>query len=213
MANVRPMGSCVGALTASAGLVLAALSWPVTGQEAKPPVPAAATPARAALCSACHGDASGSKLPNTPSLAGQPRIFLENTLVLIREGVRNIPSMKGLLDGVDDEEIIALSKYYTALKLDEPKGAEAQPRDDKLYARGKQVAEQNRCGTCHLPDYSGREQMPRLALQRQDYLTHSMREFQGNRAVGRDTIMAASLLGISDADVQAMAHFFAQGAK
>ena len=34
-----------------------------------------------------------------------------------------------------------------------------QARDAALFARGQTVAEQNRCGSCHLPSYAGREQM------------------------------------------------------
>ena len=78
-----------------------------------------------------------------------------------------------------------------------------------VASRGEQVANGNRCASCHLPGYAGREQMPRLAGQREDYLLHSMRQFQNNQATGRDTIMAASLYGIADADVKAMAHYFA----
>lgn len=38
----------------------------------------------------------------TPSLAGQPKLFIENQLVLIQEGLREILQMKGLLDKVTD---------------------------------------------------------------------------------------------------------------
>jgi cytochrome c553 len=51
--------------------------------------------------------------------------------------------------------------------------------------------------------------MPRLAAQREDYLLYSMRQFVSNQAVGRDTIMAASLHGMTDADLQALAHYLA----
>ena len=69
-----------------------------------------------------------------------------------------------------------------------------------------------RCGICHLPTYVGREQMPRLAGQREDYLLLTMRVMKSNQAVGRDPIMSASLYGISDTDLQAIAHFLAQTA-
>jgi cytochrome c553 len=35
-----------------------------------------------------------------------------------------------------------------------------------------------RCNNCHLPDCSGREQIPRLAGQREEYLLDSMRYFR-----------------------------------
>ncbi len=161
--------------------------------------------ARLQTCAACHGAGGQSVLPNIPSLAGQPRVFLENQLVVIREGLRDIPAMKGLLDGVSDADLTAMAGYYAATSIKPAPGA----KDAARFARGQQVADGNRCASCHLPSYAGREQMPRLAGQREDYLLHSMRQFQRNQAVGRDTIMAASLYGIADDDVAAMAHYFA----
>ena len=160
---------------------------------------------RLAACGACHGADGNAGLRNTPSLAGQPVVFLENQMVLIREGMRDIPAMKGVLEGVSDAEIGALARHYAK----QPVKRTAEPRNEARYAQGERLAQQTRCGTCHLPNYVGREQMPRLAGQREDYLLHSMREFAGNRAVGRDTLMAASLHGLSDADLVAIAHFLA----
>ena len=68
-----------------------------------------ANPARVAVCGACHGANGNSQLKDVPSLAGQPKVFLENQLVLIREGMRDIPQMKGLLDNVPDAELTALA--------------------------------------------------------------------------------------------------------
>lgn len=78
------------------------------------------------------------------------------------------------------------------------------------YARGEKIAKELLCGTCHLPNYAGRDQMPRLAGQHESYLLNTMRKFRNNQAVGRDTIMAASLYGVHEDDLRAMAHYFSQ---
>ena len=65
---------------------------------------------RVAVCGACHGPQGNSVVQDIPSLAGQPKVFLENQLVLIREGMRDIPQMKGVLDNVADAELAALIK-------------------------------------------------------------------------------------------------------
>lgn len=161
---------------------------------------------RLMACAACHGADGNSQLPNIPSLAGQPKVFIENQLVIIREGLREIPQMKGLLDGVSDAEITAMAVHFSKL----PARNAPPVADPALMARGKALAEGMRCGICHLPDYRGREQMPRLAGQREDYLLTSMLQFKNNQAIGRDTIMAASLHGISDGDLKALAHFLAR---
>ena len=163
-------------------------------------------PPRLALCAACHGTDGNSSLPGSPSLAGQPRVFLENTQILIREGLRPIAAMKGLLDGVSDAEIVALADHYSRQAV----RAQTVPRDAAAFSRGQALAARNLCGTCHLPSYAGQQQMPRLAGQRQDYLAQSMREFRDNKAQGRDTQMNGVLRGYSDRDIDDLAHFFAQ---
>lgn len=161
---------------------------------------------RLVSCAACHGADGNSKTSASPSLAGQPRTFLENQMIMIREGLRDIPAMKGQLDGVSDADVIALAKHFSSQTL---VPLEIR-RNETLYQRGAELSKKMLCGTCHLPDYSGRDQMPRLSGQREDYLLHSMRQFRNNEAVGRDTIMAASLYGIPDADLVAIAHYLAQ---
>lgn len=185
--------------TRSATALLALSCW------AGAPALAQDLAARLQSCVACHGMGGNSTLPNIPSLAAQPRVFIENQLVMIREGLREIPAMKGQLDGVSDAELSAMARHFAALPLKPAPAA----KNDALFAQGQKVSEASRCGSCHLPSYVGREQMPRLAGQREDYLLHSMRQFQNNQATGRDTIMAASLYGIADADLRAMAHFLA----
>jgi cytochrome c553 len=163
------------------------------------------SPERLAPCAACHGADGNSAVAGVPSLAGQPKIFLENYLVLVREGLRGNDAMRELLRGVKDPEIIALANHYTALAPKPQPGA----ADAALMKRGRQVAQKNRCGTCHLPDFRGREQMPRLAGQREDFLYDIMVAYQKNKRAGGDTMMSAALYGIPDADLKALAHFLA----
>ena len=162
--------------------------------------------AKLQVCGACHGSDGNSRIAGTPSLAGQPTTFLENQLVMIREGMRDIPAMKGQLDGVNDATIIALAKFYAS----SPAVSQAGVRNPALFEKGQVISKEALCGTCHLPNYVGRDQMPRIAAQREDYLLYSMRQFRSNQAIGRDTIMAASLYGMSDDDLKAIAHYLSQ---
>lgn len=145
-------------------------------------------------------------MAGSPSLAGQPKTFLENQMVMIREGLRDIPVMKGQLDGVSDAAITAMAKYYSSKSTITAPG----PRNASLFDKGQYISKEALCGTCHLPNYVGRDQMPRIASQREDYLLYSMRQFRSNQATGRDTIMAASLYGMSDDDLKAIAHYLSQ---
>jgi cytochrome c553 len=161
---------------------------------------------RLAQCAACHGADGVSSIPGTPSLAAQPALFVENQLVLIREGIREVqPAMAEALKGVRDPEIRALARHYASLKPPAPgrKAEAAQAR------RAREVAAKAHCGSCHLPDYSGRDQIPRLAGQREEYLLEAMRQYRDDRRSGGDTIMAASLYGIGDEDLKALAAYLA----
>jgi len=39
---------------------------------------------------------------------------------------------------------------------------------------------------CHNPDFSGREPMPRLANQREEYLLKAMQDYRSGNRIGRD---------------------------
>ena len=45
---------------------------------------------------------------------------------------------------------------------------------------------QNRCNSCHNLDLSGRENIPRIADQREDYLVKTLREYKNNTRHGYD---------------------------
>lgn len=157
------------------------------------------------LCVACHGPQGNSQNPLIPSLAGQPKIFLENQMVLIREGLRDIPPMKGVLDGLKDSDLIVLANYFAAQTPVPLIG----PVDSARFERGKVLARSMLCGTCHLPDYKGREQMPRLAGQHERFLRAVMQEYRDKPGPGRDTVMAAALYGLKDEHLDDLAHFLA----
>lgn len=158
---------------------------------------------RLALCAACHGSQGNSQISTNPSLAGQPRVFLENQLVLIREGLRDIPQMKGLLDNVKDSEIIELAAYFSKQTPTKADGT----IDGVKYQRGRELSRKMLCGTCHLPDYAGRQQIPRLAGQQEKFLLYAMKQFRDHSGPGRDTIMSASLYGLKDNELEDLSHF------
>ncbi len=180
--------------------------WFLTGATALFISAANAQTERLAVCAGCHGADGNSALAGIPSLAGQPKVFLENYLVMSREGVRGSEVMQKLLKGITDKEIVALAVHFNGLK------AKAIPgdTDPAMFKRGREVARKNHCGNCHMPNYHGQSQMPRLAGQREDFLAESMFAYRQNRRPGGDTMMAAALYGIPDADIKALAHFLAR---
>ena len=140
-----------------------------------------------------------------PLLAGQQGEFLVLQMFLMREGLRVVPEMKGMLDGWSDADL----ENVAALFAKQPPRTENRARDDKLHARGASISRAMGCGSCHLADYSGQRQVPRLAGQREDYLASAMKAYRDNRRAGADTNMNGLMAGVSDADIAALAHYLA----
>ena len=144
-------------------------------------------------------------MEKTPSLAGQPELFLTNQLILFRERLRQSEVMAPFAKGLPDPEIIALAQHYAKL----PPEPSSEVVDSGLAARGADLAKAMHCGSCHLPDYVGREQMPRLAAQRIDYMIDTLVAYREGKRYGVDTSMNGVLYGVSDQDIRALAHFVA----
>ena len=200
LSRMRPEPGFCAALRVSWSIALGvalAAGWPAA--QAQP------LSAVAQVCAACHEAVGSARQPSMPSIAGQPKLFIENQLVLIREGLRDVPAMKGLMEGLSDENIVALARQYAAQTTLPPAGL-LQP--DK-YRAGAEVSRQGFCGTCHLPTYVGQNQVPRLAGQQEDYLVVTMKMYRDNPAPGRDTAMSAVLRGLQDAQLANLAHYFA----
>jgi cytochrome c553 len=182
--------------------VVAALSFAAATNDLRA---ADALQERLQLCSTCHGEKGISKMEKTPSLAGQPELFLTNQLILMREKLRKSKIMAPFVKGLKDDEIIALSAHFSKF-APEPTD---EPVDTALAARGAEMVQKMFCGQCHLPDFSGREQMPRLTGQRLDYLIVSLTAYRDGSRSGIDSSMNGVMVGLSDADIRALANYLA----
>ena len=111
--------------------------------------------------------------------------------------------MTGLLDGMSDADIVALAIYFSAQTRATVTGA----INMTTYQRGQAISTGMLCGSCHLPDYAGRQQIPRLAGQQEAFLLNAMKQFRDNPGLGRDTIMSASVHGLKDNELSDLAHF------
>jgi cytochrome c553 len=162
---------------------------------------------RIQLCSACHGDDGNSTSSGVPSIAGQPKLFIETQLVLFREEIRKSEQMAPVVRGLKDPEIIKLAEHFSKLPA---KSMASGPADAALMKQGMQRAKALRCGICHLSDFRGQNQIPRLAGQREEYLASELFAYRDGKRSGGDTIMGAALYGVGDADLKALAHFLAR---
>lgn len=217
VAAARSLRARRAARIAGLALAICASPWAAVAQSrAEPAPPTASAPQRGtaamgfeqrlAVCLACHGASGQSPTPLTPSLGGQPAFFAMTQLFLLRDGRRGEPVMIEQARGMSNDDLRAFAEAISKLP---PPPPPARPADPLRFERGRSLAAQHRCGVCHNPDYSGREQMPRLANQREDYLLKAMREFASGKRLGYGAAMTQELSGLSDTDLADLAHFLA----
>jgi cytochrome c553 len=161
---------------------------------------------RVAPCLACHGENGQSQNPEVPSLGAQTAPYLLIQLYLFREKQRVVEIMNDVTKDFTDDDLRAFSDHLA--KSPAPKPPLDNP-DPARLARGRALITQNRCNACHNPDLGGRENIPHIADQREDYLVKTLREYKNNTRHGYDATMAEVLAPVSDAQIADLAYFIA----
>jgi cytochrome c553 len=171
------------------------------------PVTAASLEERLAPCLACHGEKGQSEQPEVPSLGAQPAFYVMVQLYMFRERLRTVEVMNAMTKGLTDDDLRSMADVIA--KLPPPHPVE-EPGDPVRLERARALIQQNRCNFCHNPDFSGAQQVPRLAGQREDYLVKALREYKNNTRRGYDPAMAEVLYAISDEQLLDLAYFLAR---
>ena len=159
-----------------------------------------------ATCLACHGEKGISETPEVPSLAGMPADATLIQLFLFRQGTRKIEIMNDVAKDLTDDDLRKLGDYFA--KLPPPKGKDAA--DPAIVARAQVAAAKNHCASCHNPDYSGRDQMPRLSGQREDYLLKALRDYKNKLRPGYEPTMDEVMRPVSDPEIVDLAHYLSR---
>ena len=160
---------------------------------------------RAAACAACHGSAKTPAAPGMPYLDAQQAEFLVLQMFFIREGLRDVPQMRGMLKDFTDGDLNDVAAHYSR----QPPVAAGGRADSKLQSRGEAVAKAMGCGSCHMANYEGQRQIPRITAQREDYLAATLKAYRDGQRSGSDTSMNAAMYQVSDTDIAALAHYLA----
>ncbi len=169
--------------------------------------PAASLDDLIAQCAACHdGDKGRPPSPEIPALGGQPELFVLYQLVYFRQGVRKETVMNDLVQALGDADLRALASYVATLAPPAPPDGVPDPA---RYRRGAALAKRHRCSACHNADFSGREQMPRLAGQQEQYLLKAMKQYKAGDRIGILAAMAEVLSEVDDVELQELAHYLA----
>jgi cytochrome c553 len=170
-------------------------------------VSAAAPPEKLEPCLACHGAEGQSEIENVPSLGGQPSKYVLIQLFMFREGLRSVEPMTELTKGWSDADLQQAADFIAALPPPKPP---ADPADPARLERARALVELNHCNVCHRSDFSGQENVPRLAGQREDYLLKALREYKSGARHGYEPTMAEVLQPTDDAQLVEFAYYLSR---
>jgi cytochrome c553 len=162
---------------------------------------------RAAPCLACHGEKGQSETENTPSLGAQQAPYALIQLFMFREKLRVFEPMNEMAKGLSDDDLRTFSDFLATLPKPAPP---ADAGDPARLQRAQALVQQHRCNSCHNTDFSGKDNVPRIADQREDYLAKTLREYKDNSRHGYDATMAEVLQPVTPEQIADLAYFLAR---
>jgi cytochrome c553 len=162
---------------------------------------------RAAPCLACHGEHGQSETENTPSLGGQQPPYALIQLFMFREKLRLFEPMNEMAKPLSDDDLRIFSDFIGKLPKPQPP---ADPGDPARMQRAQALVQQHRCNSCHNIDFSGKDNVPRIADQREDYLAKTLREYKDNSRHGYDGTMAEVLQPVTNEQIADLAYYLAR---
>ena len=196
---------------------------PQAPQGAAPvPVAAKAAPAGAksidtkvAMCIGCHGikgyQASFPEVHKVPMISGQSAKYIVAALNAYKTGDRKHPTMRGIADGLSEQDMNDVAAYYEA----HGKG-EGKPAGDKASKEpSPQVAallQKAACVSCHGANFSKPidPSYPKIAGQHADYMFVALKAYkvENNAGVGRSNgVMGAIAKQFSNAELKALSGY------
>ena len=165
---------------------------------------------KAQLCITCHGVDGYSQDENVPHLYAQSTAYLVDEMLEFQSGRRSDPVMSAMAKSVTQrQDLEDIAAYFASL----PK-RQITPTSDSLARHGRRLFISERCVFCHgeasdaaAPFVTG---APLLAGQHKAYTIKTIREIRDGKRRGDEYILMQQIFRrISDADIEAMAHYLA----
>jgi cytochrome c553 len=145
-----------------------------------------------------------SELENVPLLGAQPSPYTVIQLFMFLKKMRVTEPMNEMAKELSDNDLQATADFFAKQPAPKPP---ADAGDPARLERSRAVVEQSHCDVYHRPDFSGRDNLPRLADQREDYLLKTLGEYKSAARRGYDASMAEVLQPIDDAQLVEFAYY------
>jgi cytochrome c553 len=179
---------------------------PALAQTPTPPAAAGGgVEAKAQTCFACHGPNGNSPTPQFPILAGQTARYLYLQLRDFKEGRRKDPQMTPMAEPLSRDDMLALADFFSQQKQ-APGGFKA---DADKVAAGRKKSDEVLCPMCHLGEFAGQNEIPRVAGQKYEYVKKQLEDFKAKRRTNDAGNMTSVAGTLSDADIENLAQYIA----
>ena len=156
--------------------------------------------ALAVACAKCHGEDGNSKVPGTPSLAGQQPHYLVAAIQEYHQGERKTPVMKSMLSDAEKLDLEKLGLYFASQTP-----VQRSPSISGDPGAGKAATAM--CGGCHgASGVSHDASTPSLAGQDTRYLEKAIKAY---RTIRQNWGMQRYVAGLSDKNIANIAAFYA----
>lgn len=168
---------------------------------------------KAGACAACHGQEGISPSGAFPNIAGQQESYLAKQIIDIRDGVRPVPQMAGVVDDFSDQDAWDVAAFYAEqdANLGEAEDDEILiERGRELYSAGDMSKGIPACAACHTPtgEGIGTAVYPALSGQHRAYTISTLQDFaSGERDNDPNSIMGDIASKMSDDDMRAVANY------
>ena len=160
---------------------------------------------KAQVCAACHGPNGNSTDPQYPVLAGQNARYIYLQLKDFQEGRRHDPQMDPMAAPLSRDDMLALADFFSKQKQ-APVGFKADPAK---VAAGKKRSDEVLCPMCHLGEFAGQNEIPRVAGQHYQYVKKQLSDFKARRRTNDAGNMTAVAGTLSDDDIENLAQYIA----
>jgi cytochrome c553 len=160
---------------------------------------------KAQTCFACHGQDGNSTNPMYPTLAGQNSRYIYLQLKDFKEGRRKDPQMTPMAEPLSRDDMLALADFFAKQKQ-APGGFKA---DAAKVAAGRKKSEEVLCPMCHLGEFVGQNEIPRVAGQKYEYIRKQLEDFKAKRRTNDAGNMTSVAGTLSDADIENLAQYIA----
>lgn len=161
---------------------------------------------RLSVCLSCHGESGRSETAEVPSLGAQPAEYVLIQLYQFREKARIAPPMNEMAQDLTDEDLREFSEAIAKLPAPTPV---SPVQDAALAARGRDLVAKYQCAFCHNNDFSGHDQIPRIAAQREDYLVKSLTHYKSGERPGYDPAMNEAAQRLTEPEIADLARYLA----